>query len=110
MTAATGDVPDHIRERQLITARDRAGREAFQDVTRIVVVNADGYTEYWADAWMISVQDGGKTVKLIACGSGAQVIRSRTTALAESLGVSPVTAAEFAQAVAETEGQPDRYR
>lgn len=108
-------VPDHIAEQRLISERDEFGKRAFQDVTRIVVIHrgAGGeptYTEYWADTWQVSVQDNGRTVKLISRGNGEEAIKARYAGLGEALGIPTDTAAQFAQAVADVEGQPGRYR
>ncbi|OHU47253.1 hypothetical protein BKG82_26730 [Mycobacteroides chelonae] len=108
-------VPDYIAEEKLITERDEFGKRAFQDVTRIVVIHrgAGGepkYTEYWADAWQVSVQDNGRTVKLISRGSGEEAIKARAAGLGEALGISAEAAAQFTQAVAKADGQPDRYK
>lgn len=91
--------------------RSALGNNAFQDVTRVVLVTENGeYPEYWADSWRVSIQDGGKTVKLIANGNGKEAIEARNSAFADLLGVSPQEAAAFTQAVAEADGQPDRFR
>ena len=107
-------VPDYIAEERLITERDEFGKRAFQDVTRIVVIHRGvggepKYTEYWADAWQVSVQDNGRTVKLISRGSGEEAIKACAAGLGEALGISAEAAAQFTQAVADAEGQPDRF-
>lgn len=79
-------------------------------MTRLVVVKDDVYTEYWAEAWRLFVQDGGKTVKLFADGDAAEAISARNAALGEMLGVSAEAAAAFTQAVAESKGHPQRFR
>jgi hypothetical protein len=63
-----------------------AVRAMFEDVTRIHVVNTDGpeivNKEFWADDWHISLQDEGRTLKIIGSGTGAQSLAERDGALA----------------------------
>lgn len=104
-------VEDWEQEFKVQRERSALGNNAFQDVTRVVLITEDGeYPEYWADSWEVHIQDGGKTVKLIAKGNSAEAIAARNSALADLLGVSSEEAAAFTQAVAESDGQPDRFR
>lgn len=52
--------------------RTAAARSAVEKVTRLVVEKDSIYTEFCSDRWDLDVQDGGKTVKLFAKGSGVQ--------------------------------------
>lgn len=64
------------------------------EVSRIVIVRDDGTAhEYWADSWRMVVQDGGRTLKAFAHGSGAKAAKQRAAELAEDLGRAPQTAA-----------------
>jgi hypothetical protein len=96
----------------LKAAHDRtvAAAHAFEAVTRLVVVKDGVHTEHWADSWRVDVQDGGRTVKFFSVGDGTGAVTDRAAALGEMLGLSPGAAQEFAQEVAEAEGQPDRFR
>lgn len=58
-------------------------------VTRLVVEKEGVCTEFWADSWIVDIQDGGRTVKLFGKGTG--VVAARTAA--EWLGV-PVAAVD----------------
>ena len=44
-------------------------------VTRLVVEKDGVSTEFWADAWDVHIQDGSKTVKLLARGEGVASAR-----------------------------------
>jgi len=89
--------------------RDPLAERVCQDVTRVVVVKGVVYQEFWADSWQASVQDGARTLRLFARGDGSEAIAARNVSLGEVLGIPPDSAAEFAQAVATAEGQPDRF-
>jgi len=89
--------------------RTAAAERAFEAVTRLVVVKDDQRREYWADSWRVSVQDGGRTVKFFAVGDADGAVTDRAAALGEMLGISPGAAQDFAQEVAEADGQPDRF-
>ncbi|MBE5453034.1 hypothetical protein E3G45_005024 [Mycobacteroides abscessus] len=67
-------------------AKSALAEDAFGSVTRVVVEKEGVYTEFWADSWIVDVQDGGRTVKLFAKGTG--VVAARTAA--EFLGVPAV--------------------
>lgn len=100
-------VSDEIRIQHERTA---TARQALADVTRVVVVSKDGeFKEYWADSWGVSVQDAGRTVKVFARGDGAQAIAARSVELGSTLRLPAEAAQEYAQLVAEEEGQPDRF-
>ncbi|MGV2581458.1 hypothetical protein [Mycobacterium avium] len=86
-----------------------AAERAFEAVTRLVVVKDDQRREYWADSWHVSVQDGGRTVKFFAVGDADGAVTDRAAALGDMLGISPGAAQNFAQEVAQAEGQPDRF-
>ncbi|MDO2394741.1 hypothetical protein [Mycobacterium avium] len=89
--------------------RTAAAERAFEAVSRLVVVKGDVRREYWADSWHVSVQDGGRTVKFFAVGDADGAVADRAAALGDMLGVSAPAAQDFAQEVAEAEGQPDRF-
>ncbi|MBE5477705.1 hypothetical protein E3G68_005038 [Mycobacteroides abscessus] len=110
MAKQVPDWEDVLADKKREHDRTNMGNQALEDVTRVVIIADNTYTEYWADSWKISVQDGGKTVKLIAQGDGTSAVESRNQALGEILGMSSDAAGAFAQAVAEIEGQPDRFR
>lgn len=94
---------------RLDDARNPLAEQACQDVTRVVVVKDGVYTEYWAESWRVDIQDGAKTLKLFATGDASEAIAARNVALGGTLGMDPDSAADFAQAVAIAEGQPDRF-
>lgn len=50
--------------------RTRIATAALGSVTRVVVEKDGVYTEFWADQWAVAVQDGGRTLKLFANGTG----------------------------------------
>lgn len=77
---ATADVDAYVAKARRATA---LAEDAFGSVTRLVVEKDGVYTEFWADSWIVDVQDGGRTVKLFAKGTG--VVAARTAA--EFLGV-----------------------
>lgn len=104
------DWDDVLADKKREHDRTNMGDQAFEDATRVVIIADNTYTEYWADSWKIFVQDGGKTVKLLAQGDGASAVESRNQALGEMLGMSSDAAGVFTQAVAEREGQPDRFQ
>lgn len=52
--------------------RTRIASAAVEAVTRVVVEKDGVYTELWADQWVVAVQDGGRTLKLFAIGTGVQ--------------------------------------
>ncbi|EIU51775.1 hypothetical protein [Mycobacteroides abscessus] len=110
MAEQVPDWEDVLADRKREQDRTNMGGRAFEDVTRVVIIADNTYTEYWADSWKISVQDGGKTVKLLTQGDGASAVESRNQALGEMLGMSSDAAGVFTQAVADQEGQPDRFQ
>jgi hypothetical protein len=89
--------------------RTAAAEEAFQSVTRVKVMQSGKYTEHWADHWLVRVEDGGRTISLCAVGDGARAISERAAELGDWLGTPADTAQEFVQAVAEADGQPNRF-
>ena len=52
--------------------RSAAAEEAFQSVTRVVVIKNGAYTEHWADSFHVRVEDAGRTVKLVSVGVWCQ--------------------------------------
>ncbi|MDM2402118.1 hypothetical protein PP613_23575 [Mycobacteroides abscessus] len=76
----TAGKPGGLRAKEL-------AEDAFGTVTRLVVEKEGVYTEFWADSWIVDVQDGGRTVKLFAKGSGVAAARTA----AEWLGAPAVT-------------------
>jgi hypothetical protein len=102
--------PGFAQARRQDAARSSAASQAVESVTRVVVLKpGGGYAEFWADSWEIIAQDTGRTMKLLPRGDGSEAITARTHALAASLGMSPEKAAEFTHAIAERDGQPDRF-
>ena len=59
--------------------------EAFNAATRVVLVEGGATTEHWADSWRVLVQDGGRTVKLFASGTGVAAAEDRKKALGRDL-------------------------
>lgn len=57
------------------------------DIKRIDVFDASGKlkAEYWADFWVVHVQDQGRTIKLFAHGDGAAFKDLRNTSLGNDL-------------------------
>ena len=54
-------------------------------LTRLVVVRDGAATEYWADSWRVEVQDGGRTAKFFAQGSGDADAGERSANLGRDL-------------------------
>ncbi|WP_100513941.1 hypothetical protein [Mycobacteroides abscessus] len=50
--------------------------DAFRSVTRLVVEKEGVYTEFWADSWIVDIQDDGRTAKLFAKGTGVAAART----------------------------------
>lgn len=57
----------------------------FGEVTRLVIVTDGGATEYWADAWRIDIQDGGRTAKFFTVGTGVAPAAERERQLGAEL-------------------------
>jgi len=77
-----------------VVARDEMGSQgglsglgsaASTGLTRVVIVKDDGVVEYWAESWRVSIQDGGRTLKLFAHGDGGPGLESRSAELAADL-------------------------
>ena len=79
---AGGIVPDQGLDQRLSARVD----EAFSATTRVVLVAGGVTTEHWADSWHVLVQDGGRTVKLFASGTGGAAAQERKEALGRDLG------------------------
>lgn len=110
MAEQVPDWEDVLADKAREQDRTNMGDRAFEDVTRVVIIADNTYTEYWADSWKVFVQDGGRTVKLLAQSDSASTIESRNQALGEMLGMSTEAARAFTQAVAVDEGQPNRFQ
>lgn len=63
--------------------------EDFSHVTRVHVVVPNGLgphsKEYWADSWVLALQDEGRTLKLFAKGDGKAAKEHRDATLAGQL-------------------------
>lgn len=68
---------------QVDTMSDMSDRTVPPSVTRVVVVTDGGVREFWADEWVVSVQDDGRTLKLFPTGNGIAARTEATRALAE---------------------------
>ncbi|RIS72873.1 hypothetical protein D2E70_08425 [Mycobacteroides abscessus] len=55
-----------------------------ETVTRIDVIGPLR-NEFWSDHWAVSIQDGGRTVKLFAEGDGMDAYEERNAALAKDI-------------------------
>lgn len=56
--------------------------KSLANVTRVHVVQTGAdHREYWADEWMVSYQDDGRTLKLFAIGDGKKGRSDRDSAL-----------------------------
>ncbi|WP_078345200.1 hypothetical protein [Mycobacteroides chelonae] len=70
MTLYPGITADeHVRRDH---ERTQIATAALGSVTRVVIEKDGVGTEFWADQWIVDVQDGGRTVKLFANGTGVQ--------------------------------------
>lgn len=67
------DVPqDFEAYRRLDLERTALAEHAVGSVTRVVIEKDNVYCEFWADSWIVAIQDGGRTLKLFACGTGVE--------------------------------------
>ena len=62
----------------------------YDDVVRVHVVCGSPETqvishEFWADEWLLSLQDNGRTLKIIGSGGGTEAKARRDAALAAGL-------------------------
>lgn len=59
----------------------------FAHITRVHVVTPgnEPNKEYWADSWVVALQDEGATLKLFATGDGKRAQQIRDEALAGDL-------------------------
>jgi hypothetical protein len=58
---------------------------SYPGITRVHIITPGDSPnkEYWADEWEAHIQDGGKTLKLFAKGTGASARAQRNTSLAK---------------------------
>ncbi|MGL5441685.1 MAG: hypothetical protein ACRDDJ_04375 [[Mycobacterium] stephanolepidis] len=83
-----GEVPqDFVAYRRRDFERTALAEHAVGSVTRVVIEKDNVYCEFWADSWIVDIQDGGRTLKLFARGSGVEP----ATVAAEYLGVQAPT-------------------
>jgi hypothetical protein len=74
-------------------------------ITRVDVVTPGMVKEYWADSWKTHIQDGGRTLKLIADGDGAGHKAERDAALAHFIAAN---SARIAESVRHSNEQTER--
>ncbi|SKO15778.1 hypothetical protein [Mycobacteroides abscessus] len=67
------DVPqDFEAYRRRDIERTTLAEHAAGSVTRLVIEKDNVCCEFWADSWIVAIQDGGRTLKLFARGTGVE--------------------------------------